>query len=72
MDCHLGMAVSCTHYSERPSPWGSRQHDHLIEIKTMLSRRRFLDVITNPVDDQPRSIGIAHDTAERFPDLAQA
>ena len=53
----------------------SRQHNHLIdrfiEIKTMLSRRRFLDVITNPVDDVSRAIGIAHDTAERFPDLAE-
>ena len=53
----------------------SRQHNHLIdrliEIKTMLSRRRFLDVITNPVDDDSRAVGIAHDTAERFPDLAQ-
>ena len=49
----------------------SRQHNHLIdrfiEIKTMLSRRRF----TDPVDDVSGSIGIAHDTAKRFPDLAQ-
>ena len=53
----------------------SRQYNHLIdrliEIKTMLSRRRFLDVITNPVDDVSGAIGIAYDTAERFPDLAQ-
>ena len=53
----------------------SRQHNHLvdrlIEIKTMLSRRRFLDVITNPVDDVSRAVGIAYDTAERFPDLAE-
>ena len=37
----------------------------------MLSRRRFLDVITDPVDDVSGSIGIAHDTVERFPDFAQ-
>ena len=37
----------------------------------MLSRRRFLDVITDPVDDDSRAVGIAYDTAERFPDLAQ-
>ena len=53
----------------------SRQHNHLIdrfiEIKTMLSRRRFLDVITDPVDDDSRAVGIADATAERFPDLAQ-
>jgi hypothetical protein len=42
-----------------------------IEIKTILSRRRFLDVVADPVDDGSGSIGIAHDTAERFPDLAQ-
>ena len=45
--------------------------DRLIEIKTILSRRRFLDVVADPVDDGSGSIGIAHDTAERFPDLAQ-
>ena len=36
-----------------------------------LSRRRFLDVITDPVDDVSGAIGIAHDAAERLPDLAQ-
>ena len=45
--------------------------DRLIEIKTMLPRRRLLDMITNPVDDDSRAIGIANDAAERFPDLAQ-
>ena len=53
----------------------SRQYNHLvdrlIEIKTILSRRRFLDVITDPVDDISGSIGIAHDTVKRFPDFAQ-
>jgi hypothetical protein len=53
----------------------SRQHDHLIdrliEIKTMLSRRRFPDVITHPVDDDSCAVGIAYDTAERFPDFAE-
>ena len=57
------------------SDCASRQHNHLvdrlIEIKTVLSRRRFLDVITHPVDDDSRAVGIADDTAERFPDLAQ-
>ena len=55
--------------------FASRQYNHfidrLIEIKTILSRRRFLDVVTDPIDDLRSSIGIAHDTAERFPDLAQ-
>ena len=37
----------------------------------MLSRRRFLDVITDPVDDVSSPIGVAHDTAERFPDVAE-
>ena len=45
--------------------------DRLIEIKTMLSRRRLLDVIPDPVNNVSRAVGIAHDTAERFPDLAQ-
>ena len=45
--------------------------DCRIEIKVILSRRRFLDVITDPVDYVSRSVGIAQDTAERFPDLAQ-
>ena len=45
--------------------------DRLVKIKTPFSRRRFLDVITDPVDDISGSIGIAHDTAERFPDFAQ-
>jgi len=57
------------------SDCASRQHDHLIdrliEIKMMLSRQRFLDVITHPVDDESRAVGITYDTAERFPDLAQ-
>src|SRR6476660_283931 len=45
--------------------------DRLIEIKTILARRRFLDVVAYPVDDVPSSIGIVHDTAERLPDVAQ-
>ena len=53
----------------------SRQHNHLIdrliEIKTILSRRCFLDLITDPTDDVSGSIGVAYDTAERFPDLAE-
>jgi hypothetical protein len=53
----------------------SRQNKHLtdclINIKTMLARRRFLDVITDPVDDIAGAIGIRQDTAERFSDLPQ-
>src|SRR5204863_3102194 len=45
--------------------------DRLVQIKTTLSRRRFLDVITDSVDDISGSIGIGHDTLERFPDFAQ-
>ena len=45
--------------------------DRLVKIKMPLSRRRLLDVITDPVDDVSGAIGIAHNAAERFPDLAQ-
>ena len=49
----------------------SRQYNHfidrLIEIKTILLRRRFLDVVADPVDDGSGSIGIAHDTARALP-----
>jgi hypothetical protein len=52
----------------------SCQHQHLIdrriEIKTTLSRRRFLDVFADPIDDVSGAIGIANDTVDRFPDLA--
>ena len=52
-----------------------RQYNHLIdrliEIKTILLRKRFLDLVADPVDDGSGSIGIVHDTAERFPDFAQ-
>jgi hypothetical protein len=55
--------------------FASRQNnnfiDRLIEIKTILSRGCFLEVITDPTDDVSGSIGVAHDTAERFPDLAE-
>ena len=44
----------------------NRLADRLVEIETIIPRRRFLDVITNPVDDNSRAVGIA-DTAERFP-----
>jgi hypothetical protein len=53
----------------------SRQYNHfidrLIEIKTILLRRRFPNMVADAIDDGPGSIGIVHDTAERFPDLAQ-
>jgi hypothetical protein len=58
-----------------PDEYASRQYDHLIDcrikIKTLLPGRRFLDLLTNAVDDVSGSIDIANDTAERFPDLAQ-
>src|SRR6476620_3756347 len=55
--------------------FASRQYDHfidrLIEIKTILSRRRFLDVVADSFDDLSGSIGSAYDTVELFLDLAQ-
>ena len=45
--------------------------DRGIKIKKLVSRRRFLDVITDAVDDVSGSIGIVHNAAERLPDLAQ-
>jgi hypothetical protein len=54
----------------------SRQDNHLVDrrikIKALLSRRRFLDVLTDPVDEVSGAIGIAYGAAERFPDLAEA
>ena len=51
------------------------QYNHLIdcriEIKSLFSRRRLLDLITDAVDDVSGSIGIANNTGERFPDFAQ-
>jgi hypothetical protein len=37
----------------------------------MFPRWRFLDVITHPVDDVSGSIGVTHDTPERFQDLTE-
>ena len=51
-----------------PDDYASRQYNHL---KTLLSRRCLLDVITDAVDDVSDAIDIAHDAAERLPDLAQ-
>jgi hypothetical protein len=45
--------------------------DRLIKINPLLSRRSFLDVIPDPVEDISGSIGIIHDAGERFPDLAK-
>jgi hypothetical protein len=45
--------------------------DRLIKIKTILSQRRFLGVSPDTVDDVAGSIGVAHDTPERFSDFAQ-
>jgi hypothetical protein len=39
----------------------------LLKIKTIVSRRRFLDVITEPVDDISGAIGIVHDTQRLDP-----
>jgi hypothetical protein len=44
--------------------------DRLIEINTILSRRRFFDVSPNSIDYIAGSIRVAHYTAERFPGLA--
>jgi hypothetical protein len=53
----------------------SRQFDYLgdrlIKIKAILSQRGFLGVSPDTVDDVAGSIGIAHDTPERFSDFAQ-
>ena len=45
--------------------------DRRIEIETILSSQRFLDLVADPVDDGSRSIGVADHTVQRFPDLAQ-
>src|SRR5215470_1055464 len=53
----------------------SRQYKHLIncriKIKTLLSGRRFLDVIAYAADDVSGSIGIGDDAAERLLDLPE-
>src|SRR5215469_10067708 len=57
-----------------PEGHASRQYDHFVdcrvEIKTLFSRRRFLNLLTDPVDDVSGSIGIANDASERLPNLA--
>jgi hypothetical protein len=53
----------------------SRQYNHfdyrLVEIKTILSWMRFLDLITDPLDYGSGSVGIGNDTFERFFDFAK-
>ena len=53
----------------------SRQSDYIgdrfAKIKTMVLRRRFFDVITNPFDDVSGTIDITDDTVERFSDPIQ-
>jgi hypothetical protein len=44
--------------------------DRLIEIKPIASRRRFLGVSPDTVDDVAGSIGVAHDTPEGFSHFA--
>jgi hypothetical protein len=57
-----------------PVAYALRQFKHLIdfriEVKTLLSRRRFLQLLADAVDDVSGSIGIPNDTGECFPDLA--
>src|SRR5215831_4814856 len=52
-----------------------RQYKHFVdrrvEIKTFLSRWRFLDVIAHSSDDVPSSIRVPDNTIERFPGLTQ-
>jgi hypothetical protein len=50
----------------------TRLIDRVVKIEVGLSRRRFPDLIPDPVDDLSGSIGSAYDTAELFLDLAQA
>ena len=45
--------------------------DRFVKIEAMVLRRRFLDVIADPLNDISGAIGIADDTAERFPDPVQ-
>ena len=45
--------------------------DRLIEIEAILSRRRLLYVSPDAVDDVAGSVGVAHDTPERFSDFVQ-
>jgi AraC-like DNA-binding protein len=58
-----------------PDDHASRQPNRLfgrfIQIKTMLSRRRFPDVSPDTIDDVSGPVGVAYDTAERFPDFAE-
>ena len=53
----------------------SRQYYHLlnrfIKIKALLSRRRFFDLIADPVDNVSGAIGVPNDSVECFSYLAQ-
>jgi hypothetical protein len=53
------------------SPQYNHFVDRVIKIKAGHLRRRFPDVIADPIDDLSGSIGIGHDTGKCFPDLAQ-
>jgi len=52
-----------------------REHDRVadcfIHVEPIRLRRRFVDVISDPVDDISGSIGLGHDTVERIPCFAQ-
>ena len=56
------------------TPFSLRQLNYLgdrrVEIEAIALRRRFLDVISDPIDDVSGSIGIGHNTAQRFSDFA--
>src|SRR5262249_13808986 len=58
-----------------PKDHALRQYDHFVdcrvEIKTLLSWRRFLHLLTNAVDDFSSSICVPNDAGERLSDLAQ-
>src|SRR6516162_5646776 len=52
-----------------------RQYNHFVdcrvEIKTLFSWRRFLDLLSDAIDDFSGSIRVRNHTGEGFPDLAQ-
>src|SRR5215475_5419548 len=52
-----------------------RQYNHFtgsrIEIKTLRSRRRLLDMITHPSDDVLSPVRVPYNASERFPGLIQ-
>ena len=43
--------------------------DCFIDVKTVIPRRCFLDMITDAVNDSFAAVGIPDNTSERFPDF---